>query len=111
MGAGFHAPVRPAAVSAGEGAAPQIISPLTFDGGAQEVTIEVSAEQCRDYDAEIDALLDKLEDQDDARKELSSIREQLKTVLASVTNSIEHVNRVESILDGHLDWVAKEYPD
>lgn len=118
VGAGFHAPFREPAAGAGGEAAPQIMFPIKFDGEAEEIEIEVPSEPERDYEGEIDTLIEKVEGfvkLSDIAGKMVTKAELMQKEAQAITRECENLKSVAAVLANEANdveqWLNDEYGD
>jgi hypothetical protein len=107
-GAGFTAPTREPALNAGADGSPQITLPLVWDGEAEEIVVEES--ESRDYDAEIDGLLEKIEGLLKLQDTVDGLIQNNIRIKEMAENHQQVATFIHNELTEIAEWVEENYP-
>lgn len=107
-GAGFTAPTRPPAI--GDGGAPQIMNPVVWDGEAEEVVVD-EVEADRDYDGEIDTLIEKLEGVAKLVSAVDGLVNQSADLMRMAENHKSMATFIHNELTEVTAWLQETYPE
>jgi len=113
-GAGFTAPTRAPSSTAGPDGYPQIMLPISWDGEKEEIEIdeaEQEPEDNRDFDGEIDALIDVVENAVNLTAYLDSMLECAKRAEADVKQLKASIAQMHNHLTAHEEWLRNTYPE
>ena len=108
-GAGFTAPTRDPASQIGRDGYPQIMLPLVWDGDAEEMAVEED-EPDRDYDAEIDKLVEMVEGAAKLAGAVDGLIQRAEHMEKEAANFREMATFIHNELTAIQDWVDVTYP-